>query len=334
MKSRFLKLFLLPVVCLLTLPAMALAACTGTDLRATLPPEDQQWIRDQVAATPYASGNHWIARKGARTLNLIGTVHFNDPRLEERVAGLSSIVEQADAVLFEVTQADMKAFEAGLAKDFSPVLLTSGPSLIDLMAPDAWAELSTKAKAAGLPAWMAAKMRPWFLSTFLGLPPCVRAQKQAAKQGVDLRLAAIATEHDIPQISLEQVGDVLALFEQDPLEEQVRQLEASLAILGSDDDTMATVLNAYFEEEHVEIMAFAELAFRQKTDFPPEEQERIWHRFKGLFLDHRNRSWMPAILNHPGDNLVVAVGAGHLAGEAGVLRLLELEGYTLERAAF
>ena len=310
------------------------AACTGKDLREDLSATERDWMAARLADIPYPVGNHWIARKGGRTLHLIGTFHFNDPRMEQVVARLEPTIIPADAVLFEVTQADMKAFQKDLGQDMSLMLITEGPTLIDLMDPDAWSTLSQRAAAAGIPSWMAAKMRPWFLSTMLGIPPCLRALKKQAKAGLDLRLAQLAQTHAIPQVSLEEVGDVMALFNKDPLEEQVQQIEASLALMGGSDDLMATLLTGYFEENHAELMVYAEHVFRRDTSFAPEEKDRIWADFVATFLDQRNRNWMPAILTHPGDSLVVAVGAGHLAGEVGLLNLLALEGYTLEQADF
>ena len=56
--------------------------------------------------------------------------------------------------------------------------------------------------------------------------------------------------------------------------------------------------------------------------------------FEGDLLVGRNRAWMPRILDHPGDTVVVAVGAAHLSGEDGVLQLLEHAGYRLDRGPF
>lgn len=48
------------------------------------------------------------------------------------------------------------------------------------------------------------------------------------------------------------------------------------------------------------------------------------------FLDNRNKNWVPQIIEMIGDKKTfIAVGAGHLGGPNGVIRLLEREGYTL-----
>ena len=52
--------------------------------------------------------------------------------------------------------------------------------------------------------------------------------------------------------------------------------------------------------------------------------------YEDILIFHRNRNWvekLKAIM--PGKSLTIAVGAGHLAGEKGVIKLLRQEGYTV-----
>ena len=54
----------------------------------------------------------------------------------------------------------MDAFEKKLLKDFSPALITTGPTFVDLMSEEDWAALSATLAKRGIHSWMAAKMRP------------------------------------------------------------------------------------------------------------------------------------------------------------------------------
>ena len=52
--------------------------------------------------------------------------------------------------------------------------------------------------------------------------------------------------------------------------------------------------------------------------------------FKTDFLDTRNSNWITIIEKTIKDSSVfIAVGAGHLAGETGVISLLQTQGYTV-----
>ena len=65
----------------------------------------------------------------------------------------------------------MNAFEKNMANDLTALMITSGPTLIDLMTEDDWDALSTALALRGIPGWMAAKMRPWFLTMMLSIRP-------------------------------------------------------------------------------------------------------------------------------------------------------------------
>ncbi|MBE1284291.1 MAG: TraB/GumN family protein [Rhodobacteraceae bacterium] len=316
------------------LPAAVWANCAGLDLRQTLPAQELAVMQDAVAQIPYAEGNRFTASKEGRRIDLVGTMHLSDPRFDPVLERLRPVVAKADAILFEITQQDMAAFEDGLKRDQSPLLITDSRTLIELMEPDAWERLATQASAAGIPPWLASKMRPWFLSVTLALPPCLREQKAAAGNGLDRRLSALASDLGVPQVSLETMEEILAIFEKDPLEEQVRLLEASLSAMAMNEDSLATASNLYFEERAALAMKLGEYTFRIETRLPKAEKDRVWRDFETDMLDTRNRAWMDTILTHPGKNIVVAVGAAHLSGDAGLLRLLEQEGYVIQREVF
>jgi uncharacterized protein YbaP (TraB family) len=53
-------------------------------------------------------------------------------------------------------------------------------------------------------------------------------------------------------------------------------------------------------------------------------------RYTDILLYNRNRNWVKKLKTlMPGKSLVIAVGAGHLPGEKGVINLLRKEGYTV-----
>ena len=316
------------------LPSVVQAACSGTDLRRSLTPEEQATVNADLADMPYPEGNHWIARKDGKTLHVVGTMHISDPRMDQVVSRLTPLIEKADSVLFEITVADMTAFQKGLANDMSPVLLTSGPTLIDMMSPEAWDRLTEYGPSSGFPPWMMAKMRPWFLSFALAMPSCLSFGQGKISNGLDHRLSAVATQNDIPQISLETMQDVINLFEKDTLEEQVRLLEVSLNALKMGEDGLETALTLYFEEAHAQAMSISKIDFHRRMQLSHDEEAELWTNFEDDLLKHRNLAWLPGILNQPGDLNVVAVGAAHLSGEFGVLNLLESNGFSLERSTF
>lgn len=80
------------------------------------------------------------------------------------------------------------------------------------------------------------------------------------------------------------------------------------------DVSFAHLMAAYLEQD-------VEQLYRYMNQFMSFEQGR-------LMLDKRNRSWVLRFKQiTKGQSVFIAVGAGHLAGNAGVLRLLEDKGY-------
>ncbi|SDW71168.1 hypothetical protein SAMN05444358_1011565 [Ruegeria halocynthiae] len=317
----------------LLLPLTAHAACEGRDLRLDLSTETQAKLDDTLSNIPFPEGNHWIATKDGTVLHLIGTLHTNDERMGPVVDRLAPVLSQADAFYFEVIKDEMDAFEKDLANDFSPVLITSGPTLVDLMSEEDWAALSATLAERGIPSWMAAKMRPWFLSMMLGIPPCLMKTPNFDR-GMDTRLTELAEEHDIPQYSLERIEDLIALFDSHSLEEQVASLTRLSGALQAGDDQMITMANAYIDEQHAAIMELAKIQGLEASGLTPEEFDTEWQNFEDQLLVQRNAKWMEKILKLKDQTVVIAVGAGHLSNDYGLLNQLQQAGYNLERAKF
>ena len=52
--------------------------------------------------------------------------------------------------------------------------------------------------------------------------------------------------------------------------------------------------------------------------------------YEDILIYHRNRNWVEKLKKiMPEKSLTIAVGAGHLAGDKGVIKLLRKEGYTV-----
>ena len=117
------------------------AQCSGADLRSSLSDAERQELDTRVAATPYATGNHWLATRGDMRIHLIGTVHLDDPRLDAPTERLRPLIEEAAALLLEMTPADEQALQQDLVSAPDKLLLTDTP-LPEIMSEEAWAALS------------------------------------------------------------------------------------------------------------------------------------------------------------------------------------------------
>ncbi|MCR8826146.1 TraB/GumN family protein [Pseudosulfitobacter koreensis] len=317
----------------LLLPQMAFAACNGTDLRATLSARQSAELATELQDMPYPDGNHWVAHKGAQTIHLIGTLHLSDPRLTPIAARLAPVIASADLLLAEATEAEEAQLNEAMATRPELISLTSGPTLIELMPPEDWAELADAASKRGIPPFMAAKFQPWYLAMVLAMPPCVLATMQDGQHGLDKALLQIATENDVPAEALEPFDTLFTLMGQDTLEHQVALLRLGVIPAPQAEEMTATLVAQYFDEAHGAIMPLNRVVTQDLVDMPKAEFDAVFDNMVDTLLNQRNANWLPRITAAQGVT-VVAVGAGHLGGTDGLLNMLADEGYALRRQPF
>lgn len=327
--------------CLLSLAFFALATaaaaqttCDGRDLRSTLTADETAELEARISATPYAEGNHWIAERAAQTIHVVGTVHIDDPRLDAVEARLAPVVEAADLVLLEATEVEKSALQEAVVSQPDLVFIMEGPTLPSLMAPDAWEDLKAAAIARGIPGFMAAKFQPWYLSVILAMPPCAVETLRQTQNGLDKRLMDVATAAGVETRALEPYDTIFQLVGSEPLDQQIEYLKLGVLPDQVAEDGLTTLLAAYFDDTPAEVVEITRITTRRHVDIPDAELDAVFDDMLETLVDTRNRAWMPRILAAPDGLTVVAVGAGHLPGEVGLLRLLEDAGFSLSRQTF
>ncbi len=322
---------LIALVALLLSPLSAFAACSGSDLRESLTPLEREELDRRLDATPYAEGLYWIARKEQSELHILGTVHMNDPRLKRVEDTIAPVLQNADRLFVEATREEQAKLQAAIAAQPDLVFITEGPTLPDLLAPEDWEMLAAAARVRNVPAFMAAKMQPWYLSTLLALPPCAMSQLQAGEIGLDHQIMNIAQRADIPQVALEPYDTLFKLMGQESMERQLEFLVLGLLPEYLAENSFTTLMFSYFDERPAEISEVARLTLRRQIDMPAAELDALFDQMLVTFLDARNISWVDQLANGADGTSVIAVGAGHLPGQKGILNLLAERGFSLER---
>lgn len=327
-----------PLAFLLTLmlalmPASSLwAECAGRNILADMPAVDYADLLARAASDPYGSGNHWRATRDGDVIDLIGTMHLNDPRMAAIVERLAPTLRAADALWLEATDVELQKLKTEMARN--PTLMFSpGPTLPERLEPKDWADLSAALSNRGIPPFLASKMRPWFVSMLLSVPGCAMSQADGPEQGLDELLQAEARKAGVPVLALEPWDTVLAIFGAMEQTDQIETLRTSLVMARQSEDFFSTMIDVYFDQNH-------RLAWEMSRDLnrlAPDKAkaEREFAVMEKVLLSDRNRSWIdPVERAAAGHHIVAAFGAAHLSGPDGVLALLAARGWKLERLTF
>lgn len=163
-----------------------------------------------------------------------------------------------------------------------------------------------------------------FVANFSKMKPLAIVQIAVQKEFVgktesyEMTLVSLAKENEIKIIGLETIGDQMAIFDNLSREEQTEMVMGSIRDTGESIETVKQMQALYVAQNVDELFEF----IRREGGIIQEKQSD--------FLDQRNLKWIPKIQSIiANQRAFIAVGAGHLGGPMGLIRLLEKEGYTL-----
>ncbi|WP_428623621.1 TraB/GumN family protein [Sedimenticola sp.] len=268
-----------------------------------------------AAEPPFAQGLLFQIERGGDPVGyLFGTIHSED----KRVLVLPEPVEQAfihSSRLY--VEVDMAA--TNLLSSMAGMLLDDGRVIADILEPELYRETVVAAAKLGLPEVALQHYKPWALAMLLSLPP------SETGQFLDLVLYQRAQSLSMEVAGLETVREQLDLFDSLPESDQVTLLRDALNNLEQLPTIYQALLDHYLKRD---LQGLVEINERLTEGSVAELAER----FQIKAIDERNQRMvnrLEAALVKGG--VFVAVGALHLPGEQGMLRLLERRGYRIIR---
>lgn len=158
--------------------------------------------------------------------------------------------------------------------------------------------------------------KPFFLSSMY-LPKLLDCPMKA----VDMELMKIATAQNEAIFGLETIEDQLNIFDKIPYKTQVEEIVKTAKNNMADDKKEMNKMLAVYKSEDIEEM----LTLTQ------DSENNMFSYFADDLLMKRNQNWIPTIEQTAKENpTLFAVGAAHLAGKNGVIKLLRNKGYKVE----
>lgn len=254
---------------------------------------------------------------------IFGTHHMAPVSVLDSVPGFKEALASVDKVYGEMVMADAMSPEsqqmmmmAAIAPQDSTLTAVLSPAAIDSLNNILAKYLGPQMTAAALN-----PMKPAMVSTLLAAAQTQSAfpQYNAAQQldgEIQSRAAAIGKDVD----GLETIADQCqALFGGSILAQANDLMQAvrndKIAI-----DVVKQLAGAYLAGD---LQAMLDIMENPATGFNDEQADRM--------LNRRNADWMRVLAGMlPAMSILIAVGAGHLPGDKGLISLLRREGYTVE----
>lgn len=260
-----------------------------------------------------------ISRPGSdHTSYLLGTHHVAPGAMIDSISGLRSAIASADAVYGEISAEKLlspRAQQLMLLAAQAP----ADSTLATLLTP---AQLVRIDSVMGMPgaSAMLATMKPAMTETQLALVLTRRACPDFdPMHSFDIEVMGIASESGIPVRDLETVESQIDILLGNPVSEQAESLRELLDNLDTASASMAELAEAYRATD-------LDRLYSAMTATRTDAEERRWEQLVAA----RNRAWVDKLLPVlDSESVLIAVGAGHLPGPDGLIKLLRRAGFTV-----
>jgi uncharacterized protein YbaP (TraB family) len=282
-----------------SLPTVKVAETTG---RPAAPPG--------IRVGKFSKGLLWkIETDGVAPSFLFGTIHTSDPRV-------LAAAQPAQRVLLEASSFTMETFfnGSGLVRMAEHMFFDGDENLEDLLGKEYFALAQQALRERGLPTLNLHRKKPWVVVLSLSSPP------PHDLLFLDLRLQLDAVRAGKPNHRLETMEEQLAVFTDMPLADQIVLLKETLRAHRQTRRQMEELIQAYLTRDLEKLMNIVH-------KYKPQD-DRIYRSMMDRLISRRNVRMAERLAPRLREgNAFIAVGAGHLPGETGLLNLLEKSGY-------
>lgn len=171
-------------------------------------------------------------------------------------------------------------------------------------------------KNLGFSATMMNTFKPTMVSTML-----ITKMLDCPMQSFETELMKIAEQQKEQVYGLEAVETQMAIFDAIPYDRQMEELVKTAKDNMKADKKEFTEMMEVYKTKDISAMH----AFMEKSE------NKMYSEYRDVMLDNRNKNWIPVIEDVSKKTpTFFAVGAAHLAGDNGVIKLLRKKGYKVE----
>ena len=261
---------------------------------------------------------------------IVGTYHLAPASFADSIPGMKTAIEGTQQVCGELDMMD--AFKPeNAARLMQSQMLPEGTTLSSLLTSEQLerlnkllleemgSNLNDEAFAAQID-----KMTPAALSTTLSLSSYMKkVESFNPMELIDNYFQMLALQNGKAVKGFETVDFQMGVLFGAPLEKQVNDLMCMVDHFKDTEEMVDLITTAYFSQDLTQIEEAMEQ--ESKIDCGTTEED------EDILINNRNRNWVELMPDMMAEQpTLFVVGAGHLCGEKGVLKLLEKAGYTIE----
>lgn len=250
---------------------------------------------------------------------LLGTIHLIDSKDFFWPAGTLGAFEKADRVVFEIDMDDMFDMSKQMAL-MTKAFMKDGQSLKDFYTDEEYTLVRSHFEGLGLPMFFLEKLKPMFLTVFASGDIDIGAGLggDGNMKSYEMELFELSQQAGKEVEGLESIEFQMSVFDSIPYQVQADMLLETIRASDSENDAFREMVEMYRMQDINRMVSSM------------AEEEGIGD-YEDLLLNSRNANWIPVMAEKMKSGTVFfAVGAGHLAGDKGVIRLLEKAGYKLK----
>ncbi len=253
-----------------------------------------------------------VERTGLRPSYVFGTIHSEDSRVAELPPAVVRAFQLSDVFAME-----MIPDHAALSRMGSSMFITNGPVLKELLGETFFAKAAEVMSKYGIAPEVLIKLKPWVVFTALTMP--------RPEEGLflDVILYGAALSDGKYVHGLETADEQVGIFEGILLDDQVAILKEVIANFDSMSGINRELVRRYAQGDLDAVAAL-------QDEYLSTHDQRLIRSFRQHAVDDRNLRMVERIVPRIEEqNAFIAIDAGLLPGDQGVLRLLEQRGYRI-----
>jgi len=256
-----------------------------------------------------------ITGDNVNTSYLFGTIHLIPEEHYFLPGGIEEAFEQSERIVFEIDMNEMTDIGAQLGL-LMKAMMPDGKRLRDLISVEDYELVKAHFDEMGLPLAMLERIKPMFLSVFASGDMSMDDLSTGSSKSYEMEFFELAQEKEKEVGGLETMAFQIAVFDSIPYDVQAEMLVESIRSQDDESTEFQEMIDTYTSQN---IDALSRMLTSGEDDLG---------EFEDILVNDRNKNWIGLMSEMMIDEPVFfAVGAGHLGGENGVVRLLRKEGY-------